>query len=179
MEAVLLFALALLAQAPASADTEVEVSPAGGLNELKVLVGMWESPDGFARASFKLEPDTDWMSTRMWFKDGDSWKQVSFGGIYRQPITGTFISVSKTNDMERIVLFESEMRPTKDGFATIHNVYRETGEVTWAQEDWVFSAPDKFEYKVYRLVGGEKHPLLGGVWQRVDVSVPDDNIIKE
>lgn len=128
------------------------------------LVGDWISPDGSSRQRVESHFDGSWLSTRMWFRNGEEWVEVGRGAIWRGAEDGTWKAASRTTGMGGIELFESLLEPEGDAVALSHRAHMEDGTVLETREEWRFVSADRIDYAVYRP--GEEEPWIEGRWVR-------------
>ena len=139
---------------------------AGDLAPLDKVLGAWVSPDGASRVTYESRFDGHWIDTKMWFKQGEEWKPVGQGGVYRHTSDGRIISVMRTVDMIGIELFETIMSPSADGFELSNTAYLPDGSMILTEEEWSFPEEDRWTYTVYKIEGDEQEKWFTDGWVR-------------
>ncbi|MDX1381197.1 MAG: hypothetical protein R3233_08750 [Xanthomonadales bacterium] len=136
-------------------------------DDLDALIGTWVSPDGMARQQLLRDFDGSWIQTRMWFREGEDWKLVAVGGMWRRPGETRWQAASRATGMEDIEVFEFSFESSGPATYTLVSVaYESDGGRMHTEEDWTVVSPDRVDYEIFRIEDGQRSPWMQGTWIR-------------
>ncbi len=139
---------------------------AGDLDALDAILGHWISPDGNSRVVYESKFNGNWIDSQMWFKNGDEWKLVGQGGIYRHTSDRRIISTMRTIDMIGIELFETTISPKADGYEVSNVAFLPDGSKILTEEEWTFPLRGEWNYVVFKLEDDERKRWFQDGWVR-------------
>jgi hypothetical protein len=136
------------------------------LDLLGPFIGCWEATDGSSRQELAWGLDQRLIRTQMWFRDGDGWKLVSEGALYRDPGRDEVVGFAVAIEMP-VTHFSITARAEGDAVRLDHVAYTPDGSPMETAERWQTVGSDRFTWQLFQRAGDELTPWMDGEWRRV------------